>query len=53
MCYPGQNFDIQASTNLQTWQDLGTNTADPSGLLQFLDTNAPNYPYRFYLTIPH
>jgi hypothetical protein len=49
---PGENFDIQASTNLQTWQDLGTNTADPTGLLQFLDTNAPLYPYRFYLTTP-
>jgi hypothetical protein len=48
----GENFDFQASTNLVNWQDLGTNTADSNGLVQFLDTNAPLYPYRFYLTNP-
>ena len=48
----GQNFDIQASTNLQTWQDLGTNTADTNGMLQYTDTNAPLFDRRFYLTIP-
>ena len=48
----GQNFDIQASTNLQTWQDLGTNTADTNGMLQYTDTNAPLFDRRFYLAVP-
>ncbi|MGA2557211.1 MAG: SBBP repeat-containing protein [Verrucomicrobiota bacterium] len=48
----GENFDFQASTNLVDWQDLGTNTADSNGLVQFLDTNASLFPYRFYLTTP-
>jgi hypothetical protein len=49
---PGEAFDIRASTNLDTWSDVATNTADTNGLLQFLDTNAGLYPARFYLTIP-
>jgi len=48
----GENFDFQASTNLVNWQDLGTNSADSNGLVQFVDTNAPFFPYRFYLTSP-
>jgi hypothetical protein len=49
---PGEMFDIEASTNLQTWLDLGTVTADTNGLIQFDDTNAPNLPARFYYTNP-
>ena len=49
---PGQTFGFQASTNLQTWQDLGTNSADTNGAVQFLDTNAPLFPYRFYQANP-
>jgi Beta-propeller repeat len=49
---PGEMFDIEASTNLQTWLDLGTVTADTNGLMQFDDTNASNYPARFYYTNP-
>jgi hypothetical protein len=45
-------FDIRASTNLQTWVDLGDIVADTNGLAQFDDTNAPSFPYRFYYTIP-
>jgi hypothetical protein len=49
---PGETFDIQASTNLQTWQDLGDVTADTNGLAQFDDTNAAKFNSRFYYTIP-
>ena len=40
---PGEAFDFQASSNLQTWLDLGATNAD---------TNAPLFDYRFYLTLP-
>ena len=49
---PGQNFDVQASSDLQTWQDLGDVTADTNGLAQYDDTNAPNFDWRFYVTVP-
>ena len=49
---PGEAFDFQASTNLQTWFDLGATNADTNGCVQFLDTNAPLFDYRFYLTLP-
>jgi hypothetical protein len=43
---PGQNYTIQASTNLVTgpWISVFTN----SGSFIFTDSNATNYPYRFY-----
>jgi len=49
---PGESFDIQASTNLQSWLDLGSVMADTNGLMQFDDTNASNYNARFYVTSP-
>ncbi len=49
---PGENFTIESSADLLNWFDLGTATADTNGLMQFTDTNAPNYPARFYNTIP-
>jgi hypothetical protein len=49
---PGKRFDIEASQDLLKWLDLGTFLADTNGLLQFDDTNAPNYPARFYHTTP-
>jgi hypothetical protein len=50
--YAGESFDIQASEDLFHWLDLGTVTADTNGLMQFDDTNAANYPARFYMTNP-
>jgi hypothetical protein len=49
---PGESFDIQASSDLQSWFDLGTVLADTNGLMQFDDTNAPNFPARFYVPKP-
>jgi hypothetical protein len=49
---PGESFEIEASTDLQSWLDLGSVTADSNGLVQFDDTNASNYNARFYLTSP-
>jgi hypothetical protein len=49
---PGESFDIQGSTNLQSWVDLGDVIADTNGLVQFADTNAASFPARFYYTIP-
>ncbi len=49
---PNENFDVQASSNMQTWQDLGISPADSNGLFQYLDTNAPQHPARFYVPLP-
>jgi outer membrane protein assembly factor BamB len=49
---PGESFDIEASADLLNWLDLGSVLADTNGLLQFDDTNAPNYPARFYYANP-
>jgi hypothetical protein len=49
---PGESFDLHASTNLQTWQDLGSVIADTNGVALFTDTNAPLFPNRFYYTVP-
>jgi hypothetical protein len=49
---PGENFEIEASQDLQSWLNLGRIFADSNGLAQFTDTNAPAYPARFYLANP-
>jgi hypothetical protein len=41
---PGNTLVLQASTNLISWVNLQTNTPPFS----FTDTQAPNYPVRFY-----
>jgi len=51
---PGGSFTVFASTNLtqplHTWQNLGAAAEIPlgSGHFQFIDTQAINYPQRFY-----
>lgn len=44
---------IQATTNLAppvAWSTIGTNTADSNGLFNFTDSNAIDFPARFYRT---
>ncbi len=45
---PSQSYNFQATTNFLNWTDLSSVMADTNGLFQFLDTNAPLFPYRFY-----
>jgi hypothetical protein len=49
---PGESFDVQASADLLNWTDLGSFLADTNGLMQFDDTNAPNFSARFYVPKP-
>lgn len=44
---PGSNYVLQASTNLQNWYPLSTNTATTNAFNLF-DAKATNFPYRFY-----
>jgi hypothetical protein len=47
---PSRSYVIEATTNLTTqlWVPVSTNQTSLSGLLQFLDTDATNHPYRFF-----
>jgi hypothetical protein len=41
-------YQIQASPDLQTWETLGTATADGSGTFEFVDALAGGFTARFY-----
>jgi autotransporter-associated beta strand protein len=48
---PNTAFTAQATDSLTPpvqWTNIGTATADAQGHLQFIDTDAPNHPIRFY-----
>lgn len=47
---PGSTYFIEANTNLATtnWITLGSVTGGWNGGISFTDTNAPNFPQRFY-----
>jgi hypothetical protein len=49
---PGQSYTFQATTNFTSWNTLGSSLADTNGNLQYLDTNAPLFPHRFYRWSP-
>jgi Fibronectin type III domain len=44
-------YDIEATQDFTTWTVIGTVTLDDSGSLDFTDTNAAEFPQRFYRTI--
>jgi uncharacterized repeat protein (TIGR03803 family) len=45
-----QTYQIQATTNLQAplWRSVGSQNVQTNGLLEFLDSDAKNFPNRFY-----
>jgi hypothetical protein len=48
---PGDTYVLEVTTNLLSpdgWQPLATNTLGANGLWQFTDTEATNFPYRFF-----
>ena len=45
---PSQSYNFQATTNFVNWTNLGSSLADTNGILEYLDTNASLFPYRFY-----
>jgi len=46
----GLAYTVQASTNLATsnWVNIGSTLAGLNGVLNYIDTNAPNFSMRFY-----
>jgi len=50
--YSGMIYSVLATTNvvapLNTWANLGPAVEAPPGMFQFTDTEATNYPLRFY-----
>ena len=45
---PNRNYQVQYSTNLTTWYNLGTVTASGSGNVTVEDQSAPGQKLRFY-----
>jgi hypothetical protein len=47
---PNQSYLVQATTSLSSpsWTTIATNTTGADGLFVFVDTDAPNFPARFY-----
>lgn len=47
---PGQIYRLQTTSDLgnAAWSNLATNTANGSGVVEFQDRSATNYPSRFY-----
>jgi hypothetical protein len=43
-----QVYVLQASTDMNVWTSISTNLTDAGGLFTYVDTDAKNYPSRFY-----
>jgi hypothetical protein len=48
--HAGGTYNIQASTNFTAWTVIGVVTLPAAGSFDFTDTNAANFPKRFYRT---
>ena len=49
---PGQEYIVQASTNLINWVSVYTNPPPFVSPFTFIDSGASNYPDRFYRVVP-
>jgi hypothetical protein len=47
---PGNNYLLQASSDLSTWSTILTNSADVYGVISFTDLTATNFSNRYYRT---
>ena len=45
---PVIGYTLRATTNFVTWTNIGVSTSSVSGVLNFIDTNAWRFAYRFY-----
>ena len=43
-----QNYVLQASFDMHNWTSISTNLTDATGLFTFVDSDAQNYPQRYY-----
>jgi hypothetical protein len=48
---PGGHHVVEASTDLEIWAPIATNSVDFLGLLQFIDADLPQFSYRFYRSV--
>jgi hypothetical protein len=51
---PGATYLIQATTSLRnasSWTTIATNVAGPNGLFTYTDSDATNYPCRYYRAV--
>jgi hypothetical protein len=48
---PGKLYILQGTTNLVDWTNIRTNTADFQGVLDYVDFEASQHPFRFYRTL--
>ena len=49
---PGATYEVQATADLVNWTTIRTVTATSTGVIDALDSDARNYPQRFYRAIP-
>jgi hypothetical protein len=45
---PDQQYVLQASFDMHNWTSLSTNWTDANGLFTYVDSDATNYPSRYY-----
>jgi hypothetical protein len=43
-----QTYVLEASFDMHNWTSLSTNQTDSTGVFTYVDTDAQNYPSRFY-----